>query len=207
MVDIVLDWVEDTGRVHKLALLFLLTGFVSIIVFQFVIDPQRQRIQAFQQTLQSLDHRLAGIDEQQHRLDRLKGETGGLQSQVESQKRLLGIHVPIEQLLTEIADTAQSVGVTLKSWKPEESVPVPETDLNRVTLRLYVEGRYHALARFLEALQTLPKTLIVRSMDYQVLEDSAENPENGIQASFELIGFQATAPARPGQRVSERVTS
>ena len=202
MVESILDWVEDTRMTHKVIILLLFAGFASIILFQFVVEPQRQRTQAFQQTLRSLDHQLATRDPQ---LETLKDEIANLTRQLETQKRVLA--VPMDQILSGVLDKAQSVDVALTSWKSEEPVPLPETDLNRVTLWLYAEGRYHALAHFLEELQTLPNTLTLRSLDFQVREATEESPERPIQASFELIGLQATAVGQREQRVAVQVTS
>lgn len=202
MVESILDWVEDTRMTHKVIILLLFAGFASIILFQFVVEPQRQRTQAFQQTLRSLDHQLATRDPQ---LETLKDEIANLTRQLEAQKKVLA--VPMDQILTGVLDKAQSVDVALTSWKSEEPVPLPETDLNRVTLRLYAEGRYHALAHFLEELQTLPNTLTLKALDFQARKATEENPERSIQASFELIGLQATAVGQREQRVAGQVTS
>ncbi len=206
MVERILDWVEDTRMTQKVIVLLLSVGLTSIILFQFVVEPQQQHVQGFQQTLRSLDHQLATI-EQSHQLEPLKDEIARLTPQLEAQKKVLRLKVPVEQMLTDVLDKAQSVGVVLTSWKSEEPVPIPETDLNRVTLRLYTEGRYHALAHFLEELQTLPNTLMLRSMDLQAQERSDESPERHIQASFELIGFQAIEFGTKGQRVPEKRAS
>ncbi len=202
MVENILDWVEDTRMTHKVIILLLFTGFASIILFQFVVEPQRQRTQAFQQTLRSLDHQLATRDPQ---LETLKDEIANLTRQLETQKRVLA--VPMDQLLTGVLAKAQSVDVALTSWKSEEPVPLPETDLNRVTLRLYAEGGYHSLAHFLEELQTLPNTLTLKALDFQARKATEESPERPIQASFELIGLQVTAVGEREQRVAGQVTS
>ncbi len=204
MVDSLLDWVEDTGMAPKLAMLLLLAVFASLIVFQFVVAPQHQRARAFQQTLQSLDHRLAEMKQQSAPLERLNGEMDVLTPKVAAQKKLLGIHIPVGHMLPDIVDTAQSVGVTLTSWQPEEPRLIPKTNLDRVMFRLDAEGRYQALAHFLEALQRLPKVLIVRSMDYRVRAAEAADQAINIHASFELIGFQATASAQIGQRAPDQ---
>ncbi len=206
MVERILDWVEDTRMTQKVIILLLSVGLTSIVLFQFVVEPQRQHAQGFQQTLRSLDHQLATIEEG-HQLETLKDEIARLTPQLEAQKKILGLKVPMDQMLTDVLDKAQSVGVALTSWKSEEPVPILETDLNRVTLRLYTEGRYHALAHFLEELQTLPNTLMLRSMDFQAQERSDESPERPIQASFELIGFQSAELGAKGQRVLEKGTS
>ncbi len=200
MVDGLLDWMEDTGAARKLALLLLLAVFASLLAFQFVVAPQQQRARAFQQTLQSLDRRLAGAERPGESPESLRDEINGLARQVESQKSSLGIRVPMDRLLPDIVDTAQSVGVTLTSWQPEEPAPVVEMTLRRVRLRLEAEGRYHALASFLDGLRALPKALIVRSLDYRVRTDTdATDSEIDIRASFELMGFQAAAgPAGRG---------
>ncbi len=202
MVENILDWVEDTRMTHKVMILLLFAGFASIILFQFVVEPQRQRTQAFQQTLRSLDHQLATRDPQ---LETLKDEIANLTRQLETQKRVLA--VPMDQLLTGVLAKAQSVDVALTSWKSEEPVPLPETDLNRVTLRLYAEGGYHSLAHFLEELQTLPNTLTLKALDFQARKATEESPERPIQASFELIGLQVTAVGEREQRVAGQVTS
>ncbi len=138
-------------------------------------------------------------------LETLKDEIANLTRQLETQKRVLA--VPMDQILSGVLDKAQSVDVVLTSWKSEEPVPFPETDLNKVTLRLYAEGRYHALAHFLEELRTLPNTLTLRALDFQIREATEESPERPIQASFELIGLQATAVGQREQRVAVQVTS
>ncbi len=206
MVEKILDWVEDTRMTQKVVILLLSVGLTSIILFQFVVEPQRQRVQGFQQTIRSLDHQLATI-EQDPQLEALKNEIARLTPQLEAQKRVLGLQVPIDQMLTDVLDKAQSVGVALTSWKSEEPVPIPETNLNRVTLRLYAEGRYHALAHFLEELQTLPNALTLTSMDFQARERSDDGPESHIQASFELLGFQATEFEVKGRHGPEKGTS
>ena len=202
MVENILDWVEDTRMTHKVMILLLFAGFASIVLFQFVVEPQRQRTQAFQQTLRSLDHQLATRGPQ---LETLKDEIANLTRQLEAQKRVLA--VPMDQVLASVLDKAQSVDVVLTSWKFEEPVPLPETDLNRVTVRLYAEGRYHTLAHFLEELQTLPNTLTLKALDFQAGKATEESPERPIQASFELIGLQATAVGQREQHVAVQVTS
>ncbi len=205
MVDSLPRWMDDMGVVPKLAILLLAAAFVSLIVFQFVIAPQQQRTRALQQTLHSLDQRLAEMDQQSDLAENLNDEMNVLSSRVEAQKELLRLQVLVDHLLPDIVDMAQSVGVTLTSWQPGEPRLIPETQLNRVTLRLEAEGRYHALAHFLEALHTLPKALIVRSMDYRIQQDGAEDSENDIHASFELTGFQATVSAWIGQQAPDWV--
>lgn len=204
MVERMLDWVEDTPMTSKLLTLFLCVAVFSLILFQFVVEPRNQRIRALQETLQSLNHRIAAGDHG-GQLERLTDEIARLKSQVALQKTRLGIQMPMEHVLTDVFDVAQSAGVTLTSWKPEEPIALPEMDVSRVTLRLYAEGRYYALARFLEKLHALPKTLIVQSMDFHVEEKGTESPEDLIHASFELVGFEATE-AGPMQQ-SEPVRS
>ena len=112
MVENILDWVEDTRMTHKVMILLLFAGFASIVLFQFVVEPQRQRTQAFQQTLRSLDHQLATRGPQ---LETLKDEIANLTRQLEAQKRVLA--VPMDQVLASVLDKAQSVDVALTSWK------------------------------------------------------------------------------------------
>ncbi len=195
MAERILDWVEDTPKSRKTILLLLCAGLTSIVLFQFVVEPQRARALAFQQTLRSLDHQLATL-KPDRKLEMLKKEIGSLTSRLAREKALLAI--PMDHRLAGIVDKAQSVGVALTSWESEEPVPLPETNLHRVTIRLRAEGGYHALAHFLEELQTLPNTLPLKSLDFHSRERSRESPERPIQASFELTGFQA---AEVGQSV------
>ena len=204
MVERMLDWVEDTPMTSKLLTLFLCVAVFSLILFQFIVEPRNQRIRSLQETLQSLNHQIAA-GEHGDQLERLTDEIARLKSQVALQKTRLGIQMPMEHVLTDVFDVAQSAGVTLTSWKPEEPIALPEMDVSRVTLRLYAEGRYYALARFLEKLHDLPKTLIVQSMDFHVEEKGTESLDNLIHASFELVGFEATE-AGPMQQ-SEPVRS
>ena len=190
MVERILDWVEDTRMTQKVIILLLFAGLTSMILFQFVVEPQRQRAQAFQQTLRSLDRQLATM-EGDHQLETLKDEIADLTRQLETQKSVLA--VPMDHVLAGVLDKARSVDVALTSWKSGEPVSIPETDLNRVTLLLHAEGRYHALAHFLEEIQTLPNTVTLKSLDFRARERGEENPERPIQASFELVGFQVVA--------------
>ncbi len=187
MVEKLLDWIEAPRITQKVAILLLFAGLISIVLFQFVVEPQRQRAQAFQQTLRSLDHQLATM-KRDRRLETLKDEINDLAGQLEAQKSALA--VPVDHVLTGVLDADRSVDVALTSWESGEPVPLPETDLNRITLRLHAEGRYHALAHFLEELQTLPNTLTLQSLDFHARERSEEHQERPIQASFEFIGFQ-----------------
>lgn len=170
-------------------LLLLCAGLTSIILFQFVVEPQRERARAFQQTLRSLDRQLATLKPDQ-KLETLKKEIGSLTSRLTREKKLLA--TPMDHMLAGIVDKAQSVDVALRSWESEEPVPLTETNLHRVTIRLRAEGGYHALAHFLEELQTPPNTLPLKSLDFHARERSGESPERPIQASFELMGFQTT---------------
>ncbi len=203
MVERILDWVEDTRMTQKVIILLLLAGLTSMILFQFIVEPQRQRAQAFKQTLQSLDHQLATM-KRDRQLETLKEEIAVLASQLETQKNVLAM--PMDQILNGVLDKARSVDVALTSWKSADPVPFPETDLNRVTLRIHAEGGYHALAHFLEELQTLPNTLTLKSLDFHALGRSEESPERPIQASFELTGFQATAVEQKEQPATGTVT-
>lgn len=197
MVDRILDWVEDTRMTQKVVILLLFAGFTSMILFQFVVEPQRERVHAFQQTLRSLDHQL-GTMKRERRLEALKDEIANLTRQIKTQQSLLTVST--DQMLTGVLDKARSVEVAVTSWKSENPVPLPDTKLNRVTLRLHAEGRYHALGHFLEELQTLPNTLTLKSLDFHARERSETSPERPIQASFELISFQATAVKQGGRR-------
>lgn len=185
----ILDWVEDTRMTQKVMVLLLFAGLTSIILYQFVVEPQRQRTQAFEQALRSLDHQLATMKEDR-RSETLKEEIASLTRQTERRKRVLA--VSMDHMLAGILNKAQSVDVALTSWESEEPVPLPATDLHRVTLRLHAEGGYHALAHFLEELQTLPNTLTLKSLDFHARERREANPERPIQASFELISIEAT---------------
>ncbi len=196
MVERILDWVEDTPKSRKTMLLLLCAGLTSIILFQFVVEPQRERGLAFQQTLRSLDHQLA-TSKPDRKLATLKKEIGSLTSRLAIEKKLLA--TSMDHMLSGIVDKAQSVDVALRSWEFEEPVPLPETNLHRVTIRLRAEGRYHALAHFLEELQTLPNTLPLKSLDFHAQERSEANPEHPVQASIELTGFQA-AEVEPGEK-------
>ena len=185
----ILDWVEDTRMTQKVMVLLLFAGLLSIILYQFIVEPQQQRTQAFEQTLRSLDHQLATMKEDR-RSETLKEEIATLTSRTETRKRVLA--VSMDHILAGILDKAQSVDVALTSWESEEPVPLPETDLHRVTLRLHAEGRYHALAHFLEELQTLRNKLTLKSLDFHARERREASPERPIQASFELISIEAT---------------
>lgn len=202
MVERMLDWVEDAPMTSKLLTLFLCVAVLSLILFQFVVEPRNQRIRALQETLQSLNHRIAA-GEHGGQFERLTDEIARLKSQVALQKTRLGIQVPMEHVLTDVFDVAQSADVTLTSWKPEDPIALPEMDVSRVTLRLYAEGRYEALARFLEKLHALPKTLMVQSMDFHVREKETESLDDVLHASFELVGFEATetGPTRQSEPV------
>ena len=196
MIERILDWVEDTPKSHKTMLLLLCAGLTSIILFQFVVEPQRASARAFQQTIRSLDHQLA-TSKPDRKVETLKKEIGSLTSRLTGEKKLLAI--PMDHMLAGIVDKAQSVDVALRSWESEEPVPLPETNLHRVTIRLRVEGGYHALAHFLEELQTLPNTLPLKSLDFHARERSEAGPGHPIQASIELTGFQA-AEVEPKER-------
>lgn len=185
----ILDWVEDTRMTQKVMVLLLFAGLLAIILYQFIVEPQQQRTQAFEQTLRSLDHQLATMKEDR-RSETLKEEIATLTSRTETRKRVLA--VSMDHILAGILDKAQSVDVALTSWESEEPVPLPETDLHRVTLRLHAEGRYHALAHFLEELQTLRNKLTLKSLDFHARERREASPERPIQASFELISIEAT---------------
>ena len=197
MVDRILDWVEDTRMAHKVVILLLLAGFTSMIMFQFVVEPQRERAQAFQHTLRALDRQL-GTMKRDRRLETLKEEVADLTRQLETQKS--EVTASMDHVLTGVLDKARSVDVELTSWQSEDPVPLPATGLNRVTLRLQAEGHYHALAHFLEELQTLPNTLTLKSLDFRARERSEESPERPIQASFELTAFQSTTVEHREQR-------
>lgn len=203
MVETILDWIEDTRMTQKVIVLFLVAGFTSIILFQFVVEPQRQRVQAFQQILRSLDHQLATM-ERARQPETLQDEIADLTRRLNTQKRIFA--VPVDQMLTVVLDKARSVDVALTSWKSDGPVQLPETDLNQVTLQLHAEGGYHALAHFLEELQTLPSRLTLKSLDFHTLERSGESPERPIQAFFELKGFQTTAVGQREQPVAGKVT-
>lgn len=203
MVERVLDWVEDTPGSRKAILLLLCAGLTSIILFQFVVEPQRERARAFQQTLRSLDHQLATL-KPDRKLETLKKEIGSLTSRLARDKNLLA--APMDHMLAGIVDKAQSVDVALRSWESEEPVPLPETDLHRVTVRLRAEGGYHALAHFLEELQTLPNTLTLKSLDFHAQERSEANPEHPIQASIELTGFQAAEVEQREESLAGTIT-
>ena len=188
MVEQILDWVEDAPKSHKIMLLLLCAGLVSIILFQFVVEPQRERTLAFQQTLRSLDQQLA-TSKPDRKLATLEKEINSLTGWFTIEKKLLA--TPMDHMLADIVGKAQLVDVALRSWESEEPVPLPETNLHRVTIRLRAEGGYHALAHFIEELQTLPNTLPLKSLDFHVRERSEADPGHPIQASIELTGFQA----------------
>ena len=203
MVERILDWVEDTRMPQKVMVLLLFAGLTSIILYQFVVEPQRQRTQAFEQTLRSLDHQLATMKEDR-RSETLKEEIATLTSQTETRKRALA--VSMDNILAGILDKAQSVDVALTSWESEEPVPRPETDLHRVTLRLRAEGGYHALAHFLEELQTLPNKLTLKSLDFHAREGHEANTEHPIQAFIELTGFRATEVEQKEESLAGTIT-
>lgn len=203
MVERILDWVEDTRMTQKVMVLLLFVGLASITLFQFVVEPQRQRTQAFEQTLRSLDHQLATM-KADRRSETIKEEIAILTNQAESRKKVLA--VSMDHILAGILDKARSVDVVLTSWEFQEPVLLPETDLHRVTLRLHAKGGYHALAHFLEELQTFPNTLTLKSLDFHVRERREATPEHPIQASFELTGFKAAAVGRTEQTVPGKVT-
>ena len=203
MVERILDWVEDTPKSHKIMFLLLCAGLTSIILLQFVVEPQRERARAFQQTLRSLDHQLATL-KPDRKLETLKKEIGSLTSRLTREKNLLV--TPMDHMLAGIVDKAQSVDVTLRSWESKEPVPLPETNLYRVTIRLRAEGGYHALAHFLEELQTLPNTLPLKSLDFHAQERGEANPEHPIQASIELTGFQAAEVEQREESIAGTIT-
>lgn len=189
MVERILDWMEDTPKSRKIVLLLLCAGLTSIILFQFVVESQQERARAFQQTLRSLDRQLATL-KPDRKLETLKKEISSLTNRLTREKKLLA--TPMDHMLAGIVAKAQSVDVALTSWESEEPVPLPETNLHRITFRLRAEGGYHALAHFLEELQTLPNTLTLKSLDFHARERSEESPDRPIQASIELIRFQET---------------
>lgn len=201
MVERILDWVEDTPKSHKTMLLLLCAGLTSIILFQFVVEPQRERARAFEQTLRSLDHQLATA-KPDRKVETLKKEIGSLTSRLTREKKLLT--TPMDHMLAGIVAKAQSVDVALRSWESEEPVPLPETNLHRVTILLRAEGGYHALAHFLDELQMLPNTLPLKSLDFHAQERSEANPEYPIQASIELAGFQATEVGQREESIAEQ---
>ncbi len=203
MVERILDWVEDTRMTQKVMVLLLFVGLASITLFQFVVEPQRQRTQAFEQTLRSLDHQLATM-KADRRSETIKEEIAILTNQAESRKKVLA--VSMDHILAGILDKARSVDVVLTSWEFQEPVLLPETDLHRVTLRLHAKGGYHALAHFLEELQTFPNKLTLKSLDFHAQERREASPEHPIQASFELTGFKAAAVGRTEQTVPGKVT-
>jgi len=199
MVEQVLDWVEDTRMTQKVMVLLLFAGLTSIVLFQFIVEPQRQRAQAFDQTLRALDHQLA-TTKQDRQVESLQEEIAALTHEVEAEKRALVMSM--DHVLASVLDKAQSVDVVITSWKSDEPVPLPETDLNRVTLRLHAEGGYHALAHLLEELQTFQNALTFKSVDFHAREQSEVNPERPIRASLELTGFQSTAVDQREQMVA-----
>ena len=203
MLERILDWVEDTPKGQKATLLLLCAGLTSIILFQFVVEPHRERFRAFQQTLRSLDHQLVTVKPDRE-LETLKEEISRLTGRLAIQKR--PIAAPMDHMLAGILERAQSVDVALTSWESEEPVPLPETNVHRVTLRLYAEGGYHALAHFLEEIQALPNTLTLRSLDFHVRERSETTPRHAIQASIELTSFQAAEVEQREKSVAGTIT-
>ena len=123
----ILDWMEDTRMTQKVMVLLLFAGLTSIILYQFIVEPQRQRTQAFEQTLRSLDHQLATMMKEDRRSETLKEEIATLTSRTETRKRVLA--VSMDHILAGILDKAQSVDVALTSWESEEPVPLPENGL------------------------------------------------------------------------------
>ena len=203
MLERILDWVEDTPKSQKAILLLLCAGLTSIILFQFVVEPHRERFRAFQQTLRSLDHQLV-TSRPDRELETLKEEIGRLTGRLAIQKRPSA--APMDHMLAGILERAQSVDVALTSWESEEPVLLPETNVRRVTLRLHAEGGYHALAHFLEELQTLPNKLTLRSLDFHARERSEANPGHAIQASIELTGFEAAKVEQREESVAGTIT-
>lgn len=104
----------------------------------------------------------------------------------------------VSQLLNQINERAEQVGVEVAVFRPGETSA--GTHYNRRTFELVVYGTYHNIGRLLTEIGSLPR--IITPMDFEVVGRNEQDRSGGerLEASFQIVTYvlrDASTQAEP----------
>lgn len=185
-----LEWFDVTSSSKKLAVLLVMLGALTVLMYVIVIGPRLNEVIALQHEVQQLDQVLTTRNDYGEQRTRLTTEVSVLRKRYQTLSEAVGIFLAVPDVLSDISRAANQAGVSLMLWKPEPAAPVQGHAVSGPAARLEVEGNYHGLARFLNELARLPKALAVKAFSITALQ--GDQKQDTIQASVDLLGYESS---------------
>lgn len=186
-----LDWIEATPLVQKISLVGLTTIFLGIGFYWLVAEPIMEETDKLEGEIQILDQQIASYSQSEKQYIKVKEKLAQWKAMVSRQEERLGLEVSMSQVLSDMSHMAQETGILLTLWKSDDQKPEASKPFKANHLLLHVEGGYHNVARFLEQVQYLSKTMGVVALSMH--RASAVDGRPTIQGVMDLMGYEGTS--------------
>ncbi|HUG00698.1 MAG TPA: type 4a pilus biogenesis protein PilO [Longimicrobiales bacterium] len=150
------------------------------------IDTMAVRLETMQaQNRSARTMASTGGAELERRLEIYEQYTGRLE-------RLIPSRDEVPQLLSDISERAQQVGVDLALVRPETEAAGPY--YTRQTYEMGVTGRYHEVGLFLSEIGSLPRIITPIDLEVSTQRGNAAGGDDEVQASFRIETYVLPRP-------------
>ena len=183
-----LEWFDITPWRQKVSLVSLVMVLFGGAFYWLIAEPIMEETAALLVELQTVDGQLTRASHSESQYRHAQQELSQWTLIVARQEERLGLEVPMSQVLADMSNIAEEIGMIVTLWKPDD---VPSTSLNQNTVRhlqLHMEGGYHHLARFLDHMQDLSKTMGVTGLS--MARADTDDGMATILATIDLIGYE-----------------
>lgn len=166
-----------------------------------VINPLQTEIETLQVDLSGLNQQLMTAKEKVATLASLQARVDTMRENIEQQVHHIARFQDLQEFRQVVTKEARRAGARVVSWKPHPAAPW-SAFFRAVPVTLRIEGRYHQVALFLEALCEDGGIHHVESFIMRVSDDDAD--ENRLQTEIRLVGILASGSGEPAPQLARQ---
>jgi type IV pilus assembly protein PilO len=166
----------------------LLIGILPLLLlgayWYFLHGDYTEEVEGMQTRLERLDTRNAEARLREPRSRELEERLDQFERHIVRLEQLVPRSEEVSQLLNQIHQRAQQVGVDVARFNPGRTDPGPHYD--RRIFEMTVFGSYHDIARFLTEVGSLPR--IITPTEFSMIKNSIRTDRDGLtlEASFRI---------------------
>lgn len=181
---------EQLAKVPKPIRLAVVTGVLVAIFASYwfmAYQPAREARETMVVRAQELRRQLNNARAVASNVPEFEAEIAGLERDLELALKQLPNRKQFEDLLRDVSTAGKKVGVAIKSIDREREIP--RDFYAEVPFTLELEGSYHDLARFFEAVATLPRIVNMGGMEIGIASESAQSTQLKVTARATTFRF------------------
>ncbi|RMF93936.1 MAG: pilus assembly protein PilO [Nitrospinota bacterium] len=185
---------------------WLLVGLVIVTIlagyYYFVYQGKSQRIRTLQREIAEMQRIRDEHQKIANTLDEFRSRVAALDQRFESVKILLPERREIPELLTQISKLGMQMGLEFNLFRPEPEVK--RDFYAEVPVSLEVQGSFHNVARFFDAIGKLPR--IVNVTNFLMGEPTVSGGEVRVRTRGTVVTFRFLDPRelREQQKAKKR---